>query len=394
MPKENSSREFDVAVFGATGYVGHRLLTELDKLSKKLGWRLLATLRSPQKIQTLKNDFPGAHFEVLDVLDLKAVENVVQKTRLVVNCVGPFDLYGENVVKACAELSTHYLDITGEIIFARRMIERYDKIAKENRATIVSFSGFDSVPSDMGVFLVAQEMHEAFSQQVASVDLIFKVKGGLNGGTAFTALDSSSKIHIKDQKNLNFLSPEKPDLSYGEQDRPRYVPALKKWVAPFFMESINNKVVYRSVALSPDAEKYFSRDFKYRESVFVWGGKWGAAAMALSLRASQSLLETSQGRRFAQMVLPKPGQGPSEKQMQEGFFEATVIATGTRGQTLVRKMACAGDPANISTVKILISCIRVIVAKDFQSKGGVLTPSTAWGAQLLPALRESGISWG
>ncbi len=395
LSKKLNSREYDIAVLGATGYVGQRLLSELDKLAKTSSLRILATTRSSQKSDQLRQTIPNVSFNVLDVREPKDVERVVQKCQLVINCIGPFDLHGENVVSACARNGTHYLDITGEVHFARRMIERYEELAKKNNAMIVPFAGFDSVPSDIGVFLIGQEMTEVHAQTVASVDVVFRARGGLNGGTAATALDTATKIDQKSLRNYNYLAPGEPEFEYNDLNRARYVKHLRKWVAPFFMEPINNKVIYRSLALSRanGEPSYFSPDFKYRESLQVPGGILGAGLTAAVLYASQIFLKSATGRHLASMFLPKPGKGPNEKQMNEGFFEATVIATGTQGKVLVRKMISEGDPGNVSTVKLLLACVRVMLSDDFKPEGGVLTPATAFGMRLLPALRASGISW-
>jgi len=358
-----------------------------------LGVRLLATARSERKVQELSKTFPAVHFKVLDITDVGETESIVKKVQLVVNCIGPFDLYGENVVSACAKTGTHYLDITGEILFARRMIEKYDALAKKSGAMIVPFAGFDSVPSDIGVFLMGQEMSIDHAQAVASIDSVFKAKGGLNGGTIATGLNTAVNISKKDQENLNFLVSDQPDRIYRELNRLRYIAHLKKWVAPFFMEPINNKVVYRSVALANKVSNCFAKDFRYRESMQVPGGILGAVLATGLLFFFQILLKMSLGRKLASRLLPKPGEGPSENQMKEGYFEATFIAIGTEGKVLMRKMTSDGDPGNVSTVKLLLACIRTMMNEGFQSRGGLLTPSSAFGTDLLPALHKSGVNW-
>ena len=388
-----SDREFDIVVLGATGYVGRRLVAELEKVAKSKGWRLLATTRSAQKSADLGRVHPAVSFDTMDVANAADVDRIARRAGLVINCIGPFDLHGENVVSACARLGTHYLDITGEILFARRMIDRYDELAKKNGAMIVPFAGFDSVPSDMGVYLMGQEMAELHSQPVASVDLVFEMKGGINGGSAATALDMGAKLKRRDQRNSHFLARQLPEHVYEGMYCPRYVAHLRKWVAPFFMEPINNKVIFRSLALAPHTPTWFTSDFRYRECIDVPGGLIGATATAWSLGGGQLMLKTSTGRRLASLVFPKPGTGPSEKQMNEGFFEATFIATGACGAVLVRKMFSQGDPGNVSTVKLLIACARTLLGDDFEPPEGLLTPATAFGVHLLPALRASGISW-
>ena len=400
--KSEMNRDYDIAVLGANGYVGHRLVASLVEFSKSSGLRILATARSPEKIRALKKEFPTIDFETLNVLSQDDVDRIVPKARIVVSCIGPFDLYGENVVSTCARTGTHYLDITGEIIFIRRMIERYDETAKKAGAMLVPFAGFDTVPSDLSVFLAAHEMKTAHDQELASIDLIYKVKGGFNGGTAATAIDMGSKLSAPDQKNLNFLAPAEPAKNYNELYSPRYVNHLRQWVAPFFMESINNKVIYRTIALykesacdtaSMNGDNLFSKDFSYRESLHVPGGFLAVAAVATSLATVQALLKTSVGRRLASFVVPAPGQGPTERQMQEGFFQATVVATGSRGKVMEYKMTSSGDPGNVSTVKMLMACLRALTSKNDQIKNGFQTPASAFGVALLPALRDSGVVW-
>jgi short subunit dehydrogenase-like uncharacterized protein len=388
-----SDREFDIVVLGATGYVGRRLVTELEKLAKSNGWRLLATTRSAQKSANLGREHASVSFDTMDVASAIDVDRITRRAKLVINCIGPFDLHGENVISACARLGTHYLDITGEILFARRMIDRYHELAKKNGAMIVPFAGFDSVPSDIGVYLMGREMEKLHSQPVASVDLIFKMKGGINGGTAASALDMGAKLKQRDQKNYNFLAPQEPERSFEEMYHPRFIVYLRKWVAPFFMEPINNKVIFRSLALAPTSRMQFTSDFRYRECIDIPGGLVGAMATAWSLGGGHLMLKTSAGRSVASLVFPKPGTGPSEKQMKEGFFEATFIATGARGKVLVHKMLSEGDPGNISTVKMLLACTRALFSDGFDPPRGLLTPATAFGIHLLPALRKSGVSW-
>jgi short subunit dehydrogenase-like uncharacterized protein len=269
------------------------------------------------------------------------------------------------------------------------MIERYHALAKQNGALIVPFAGFDSVPSDIGVYLLAREMSQKHSQRLASVDLVYRIRGGLNGGTAATALDLGKKLTSRDEANLNFMT-QLPARIEARRYQPRYVAQLKQWVAPFFMEPINNKIVYRSVALAPDA---FEADFSYRECIATPGGLVGAASVAWSLGAAQSLLKTTTGRRLAALVFPKPGSGPSEEQMADGFFHATFVATGAQSQVVVRKMVSKGDPGNVSTVKLLLACVRALFSPGFAPPSGVLTPAIAFGETLLPALEASEISW-
>lgn len=392
-------QEFDIVVIGANGYVGKRLVAELERLSATTGWKVLATTRAPKK--SLSSGYPSIVFDLLDVTDAQAVDRVVARASLVLNCVGPFDLYGEKVVSACARLGRHYLDITGEILFARRMIDAYDSVAIKTGAMIVPFAGFDSVPSDFGVYLMAKEMNEVHHQKIESIDLVYDVKGGFNGGTAATMLDIGAKLSLADMRNLGFLSESvsKPRFSLRSREMygARYVPQLKKWTAPFFMEPINNKIIYRSISLDSDLKSRFSENFKYRESMSVPGGFFGSVASGAFMGGTHLLLKTSLGRDLISRIVPKPGMGPSEKQMTEGFFRATFVARGVAGESkskiLTRKMISQGDPGNVSTVKLLLACTRVFFGEEFAPRGGFFTPASGFGDRLLPALNESGVRW-
>jgi len=380
-------------VIGATGFVGRRFIKEILGYAQPKGIRVQATGRNPSKLKKLIHEHPSVDFSSLDTLDSSEVEKKVKQAQVVVNCAGPFDLYAENVVSACARNGVHYLDITGEIVFGRRMIENYNQNAENSGALIVPFAGFDSVPSDMCTFLIAEEFENQHHQPLDSVDLVFTDKGGLNGGTAVTALDMNQKLSKIDLMNRYYMVPDLPNSQQSDLYQARYLPEINKWGAPFFMESINSKVVHRSLFLSNNSKKYFTESFTYRESIVLPGGVLAAWGLSRAMKVGHTLLTYKLGRKIASMFLPKPGQGPSEKSVQNGFFKIDVIARGINKKVLLKQMRCQGDPGNKATVKLLMACTKAICENDYVHGGGLRTPSTAFGKKLLPHLINEGIEW-
>lgn len=376
-------------VIGSTGFVGKRFIKEIIPYVEKTGINLMATGRNQTKLEKLVQEFPNVNFRSLDVLDAVNVAKKVRQNQIVVNCAGPFDLYGENVVAACAKNGIHYLDITGEVVFGRRMIEKYDNAAKKTGALIIPFAGFDSVPSDMCVFLASNEFHKKYNQPIESIDLVFSIKGGINGGTIATALDMNQKISREELMNRNFMIPGSSPFLQDDLYKARYLPETKEWVAPFFMEPINSKVVYRSLFLLNDSPNHL----KYRESIRLPGGAISAWIMARSLKTGQFFLKSKLIRQLAALVLPAPGTGPSEKMMENGFFKIDVLVRGLDKKILKKKMISQGDPGNKSTVKILMACAKSLIEKNHFKKGGLLTPVAAFREKLLPYLERENIEW-
>jgi len=415
------SEKFDILVIGATGFVGKRFIkTWLSFHQEK--YSMLVTARQSNKLASLIENHPKIKLADLDLNNQEQVDQYVSQSYLVVNFAGPFDLLAEPVVKSCAKHGVHYLDITGEIQFGKRMAEKYHHEANKNRAIIIPFAGFDSIPSDLGVLLAAKALHEKIiehaeekvdtEEKVASIDIAYRAVGGLNGGTLASAIDIGSKVNDTDWHNPYYMIPEIQNhltskqwqLRIPKEKWPamRYLPEIKKWCAPFFMEPINNKVVYRALILRPDSEKIFAKNFYYRESqIFNRSGAAPGAFIGDSVfKLGHAIMERPWGINLAKKLGPKQGEGPSEETIENGFFTADVIARGDLGTTVIKKWRGVGDPGNKATVSIIMAATEQLL--DLKNTGldkapnhcfGVVPPSVAFGEELLAYLEKHQVTW-
>jgi len=381
--------KYDIIIIGATSFVGQRFIKYYFEYFKEKNIRVLATARSEKKLAGVLSGIKNIDKAIVDVYDKETVFNTVEKGHLVLNFAGPFDLYGENIVAACAFYGVHYLDITGEVHFAKRMIEKYDEQAKKSKAKIVPFAGFDSIPSDYSVFMASLKS-ENEDEKIQSIDIIYKFKGGFNGGTIQTALDMATKISDYDLSNRKYLIGG-DDFVQNDGTKERYIKELDSWVSPFFMEPINSKVVYRSIYLWN--KNRFLDDFSYRESIQIPGGKLGNSIFSMCSRTGNKIFKKKIGRKFISSILPKPGQGPSEEAINRGFLKSKIIVRFDSGNVFKSSMYSAGDPGNKTTIKLLGSTMKAFLEKKTLERHGLLTPSSCFGEYLFPFLEKEGISF-
>jgi len=381
--------KYDIIIIGATSFVGQRFIKYYCEYFKDKNIKVLATGRNEKKLDGVLSGIKNIDKAILDVYDKETVFNTIEKGHLVLNFAGPFDLYGENIVAACALHGVHYLDITGEVQFARRMIEKYDEQAKKSNAKIVPFAGFDSIPSDYTVFM-ASLISEKEGEKIKSIDIIYQFKGGFNGGTIQTAVDMASKISDYDLSNRKYLVGG-DEFIQNDGTKERYIKELNSWVSPFFMEPINSKVVYRSIFLWN--KKRFSDDFSYRESVQIPGGKLGNSIFSMCSRAGNKIFKKKIGRNFITFFLPKPGQGPSEETINQGFLKSKIIVRFESDNVYKGSVYSAGDPGNKTTIKLLGSAMKAFLEKKTLERYGLLTPSSCFGENLFSFLEEEGVSF-
>ena len=369
-------------VIGATGFVGRRFCQQLIDQKYQDRFDITFTARNEQKFHSLFPDFQNQsiRFETLDNYDKKEVEKVIAGKFVVCNFAGPFAKFAPNVVEACANHGVHYLDITGEINFAKEMILKHQEKAIETGACIVPFAGFDSVPSDLAVYISLKKINEK-NELLQSVHTIYKAKGGINGGTIASALNISSSLTKEDLFNLHYLCPK---------ERPFFPPLLEsprknssgQHVAPFFMEPINNKVVYRTKSLSNHTG--YAKNFIYLESMYV-SKKFSFITSNMakaSLLATNYLMSTPKLTPLIKPLLPAPGQGPSEDQIKNGFFQTEVNATSDKGTKISFYIEGVGDPGNQMTVNLVLLCLESLSKKSSHT-AGFQTPVTAFGDDLI-----------
>jgi len=404
------SPSHDLTVFGATSFVGQilaRYLFAQFGAHDGLKWALAG--RSEQKLQRLRGSLgPKAArlpIVVADAADADALEALCGQTRVVISTVGPYALYGEPLIKACAETGTDYCDLTGEAQWIRRMIDGYEKAARKSGARIVHSCGFDSIPSDLGVHFLQQQAIERFGEPCSRVKMRVKaMRGGFSGGTVASVLNlikeaSSNPALRKELANPYSICPEgyAPEVRQPNVTSAQFDADFDAWVAPFVMSAINTRIVQRSNALSKQA---YGADFAYDEAVLTGRGLQGrlaATGMTAGL-AGFMVAGAIPPARWAleRFVLPGPGEGPSAEAQKTGFFDLRFVGQTADGRSIRTRVTGDRDPGYGSTAKMLGQA-GTCLAQDLGNsgvKGGFWTPATIFGDRLVARLiKHSGLTF-
>jgi short subunit dehydrogenase-like uncharacterized protein len=397
-----AQRELDIVVFGATGFVG-RLLAARLAATDLGGVRVGLAGRSAERLANLRREL-GVHWPVLlaDSRDEESLAALARSARVVVSTVGPYARGGLPLVLACARAGTSYADLTGEPMFVRDSIDAADAIARTTGARIVHACGFDSVPSDLGVQLLAECVRDDGAGELVDVTLlVMSLKGGLSGGTFDTMrvgiddarADRSLAQSLADPYLLSPDRADEPDL--GRQSNTFLVHRLDdgSWVAPFVMASFNSQIVRRSNALQGHS---YGRMLQYREVVYAGSSPVApvvAASIALSTGAFAAAMANRLTRPLLDRVLPRPGQGPSEKTRRNGHFRFEIRAATSTGAGYKAIVAAQGDPGYQATAVMLAQSALSLATDDLRSVGGVLTPATAMGGALRKRLQANGFTF-
>jgi short subunit dehydrogenase-like uncharacterized protein len=392
----------DLIVFGATSFVGQILIRYLAERYGAHGpfkWAIAG--RSEAKLQALRNSLGLAAGKlpvvVADAADAAALRRMCLDARVVVSTVGPYALYGEPLVKACAETGTDYCDLTGEVQWIRRMISAYETTAQRTGARIVHCCGFDSIPSDLGVLFLQEQSRQRYGQPCSEVKMRVKaMRGTFSGGTVASLLNvvkeaSADPALRKELANPYSICPPgyAPPVRQSNVSSAQHDPDFESWIAPFVMSAINTRIVQRSNALSAQA---YGAGFRYDEAMLAGPGLKGRAAatgiaaglagfmLATALPPSRWVLE-----RF---VLPAPGEGPSAEQQRTGFFDLRFFGRTDDGRVLRVKVTGDRDPGYGSTAKMLgeAGACLAIDLRDGGPDGGFWTPATAFGEKLIERL--------
>ncbi|MFW7379919.1 MAG: saccharopine dehydrogenase family protein [Oligoflexus sp.] len=398
-----TEKTFDFIIYGASGYTGRQTAAFLRKQAPDakigLAGRNLEKLKQVARGLSLKEDA----CLVADSKDVPAVQRVTAQAKVLVNTAGPFALHGEPVIQGCVEHHTDYVDITGETPFIKDMIERYHEKAQERGIRIVPFCGFDSVPSDIGTLWMIEQM-KSRSWEPRMVKTFYRIKGGFNGGTIASALNMAETGNNRQLVNPLLLVP-KPQRNDDDRRRskepqkPVFDPDLNIWSAPFFMAPINSAVVRRSRAIYQQWQQDYGKEFEYHERLCVdRNGKWLASAIAsLASAAFVTATLSSPGRQLVRKLAPAPGEGPSDEDMDSGYMRCQIVGKSWRNDMLQGVIKAKGDPGNRITVKILGESAKHLLTAPRDKLpggakfGGILTPATGLGLDLIPKLEEQGI---
>jgi short subunit dehydrogenase-like uncharacterized protein len=394
------TKQFDLILYGATGFVGQQAIAYLA-LHAKPSTRWAIAGRSLPKLEAARAAVARTHagvsniaIEVAEAQDEKALAKLAASARVVLSCAGPYALYGGKLVAACVQHQTHYCDITGETPWVREMIDQHHDAALASGTRIVPGCGFDSVPSDLGAYLLMRDMPKRHQQNCVRIKSAFSLGGGgLNGGTlasVMNMIESGQQKKLEDPFLLN------PAGSIPANKKPHRDPLgthwdadFKAWLGLFVMGPVNTRVVRRSFALRGE-------DAVYQEYL-RFGRSLAAGAVAASFgvgsKISMGLMALSPLRKAAQKLIAQPGEGPSAASMARGFFKAELIGESASGKKLRAIIGDSLDAGNGATVKMMCESALALAEDEAQlpPAAGVITPSVALGDVLEARLKRAGM---
>ena len=377
-----NAKEFDIVVHGATGFTG-RLVIEYLLTRKGSGLRWAMGGRSADKLAAVRDEV-GAPADtalvVIDSHDPASLNALMGRTRLVLTTVGPYQLYGSELVKACAESGVDYVDLCGEPAWMRQMIDAHHAAAKASGARIVFSCGFDSIPFDLGVLKVQDEMRQRFGSPASRVrGRVRKMKGTFSGGTAAsfkaTMAAAATQAGVLDLlKNPFSLTPGFTGPRQPTGHKPMVDEVMGVWVAPFVMATINTRNVHRSNFLLKQA---WGADFVYDEMIVTGPGDKGqAAAEAIAADKSMSGADVLQ-----------PGEGPSRAEREAGFYDVLFIGNNAAGESCSVSVHGDRDPGYGSTSKMIAEAAMCLLQDAAETPGGIWTPASAMGQKLIDRLQ-------
>ena len=382
-------KKFDIIIYGATGFTGSLGAKYMDKYSNEFKWAIAG--RDSNKLEKLQNEIPGKpEIVIADANDEQALLKLTASTKVVASYAGPFNKYSNLLVKACVETGTHYVDITGEAIWVRDLIDNYHQRCIDNKIKIIPACGYDSIPSDLGTYFTAKQVNEPLK----SIFAYHNMSGGVSGGTiesAFTMRDFKSKHKMGHPFLLN------PEGSYSKNQMLlskdyfsiKKNKKLNKWVIPFVMAITNTRPVRRSAALMEAKQQSYGPDFVYNEFQMV--NKYSVALITTVSLAVLGMIIVSPFRNFLRKFFPKPGTGPNEKTRNNGWYEALFVAKTTKNQEYVYRMYGKGDPGYKSTSMFLVESAISLLNNSDIGEYGVLTPATGLGDDLIIRLKDQGV---
>lgn len=407
-----TAREFDIVVYGATGFVGRLTAEYLARAGGDA--RIALAGRSTDRLGAVRETL-GAAAQSWPILQADAsspstLDTMAARTQVVITTVGPYTRYGLPLVAACAAAGTDYADLTGEAMFVRSSIDLYHKQAADTGARIVHACGFDSVPSDLSVYALYRAVTRDGTGELGNTDFVVRsLRGGFSGGTIASMLevmnaassDPDARRQLADPYTLSTDRGAEPQLG-RQPDLPwrpgrAIAPELDGvWTAGFLMAPYNTRIVRRSNALLDWA---YGCRFRYTESMSVGSSLVAPAASAVVTgvgRAAFGLGMRYFGllpRRLVERVVPKPGTGPSAASRERGYYRAETYATSTSGARYLATIAQQGDPGYKATSVLLGECgLALALDRDkLADLRGVLTPAAAMGEALLARFPAAGI---
>ena len=379
----SETKKYDFIVFGATGFTGKLVVEYLverylgnPEIKWALAGRNLEKLKSVAKSKNVPDDIC---LFTADSNDKTSVENLVSKTRCILTVVGPYQLYGNNIIESCAKSGTDYVDLCGEPGWMHEKINELSDISKESGSRIVFSCGFDSIPFDLGVLFLQNEIIKRFNKPAPNVrGRVRAMNGEFSGGTAASLGATMSALKEKPELfavlanpfalSNGFIGPDQP-----ADNKPKYDEKLDSWVAPFFMAPINTKNIHRSNALM---DHIYGEDFCYNEMWIQGTGDEGKAA-ADFISKSNPLSNA-----------PKPGEGPSRESRENGNYDL-LFCGDIDDKSIHVSVTGDMDPGYGSTSKMIAESAVCLVKECDDLKGGIYTSASSMGTKLIKRLEDN-----
>ncbi|WP_367106752.1 trans-acting enoyl reductase family protein [uncultured Psychrobacter sp.] len=423
----NQDRSYAVVLYGATSFVGqitaHYLSQFLSRDNQQNGtdqnktvtWAIAG--RDQDKLDKLQRELSDTQKKdsadnkaKVDIIvansnDPASLDEMTKQAQVIISTVGPYLKYGEPLIKSCAENGTDYVDLTGEAIFIKDMLDKYQDTAKNSGARIVNSCGFDSIPSDLGVYFTQQQAEDQFDEACEVINMRVKAaKGGLSGGTIASMATIFEEVGQDKARRKQLANPyllndddDAPSVRQDNVSKPEYDDEHKRWLAPFVMASINTRVVHRSNQL---LGYEYGRNFKYDEAMWMKDGLKGqlmSFGMSAGLLGFATAMTFKTSREFlSEHVLTKAGEGPSKSEQENGYFDIRFFGKTPNGDTINTKVTGDKDPGYGSTSRMLAQsalCLAQDITKE-DVEGGFWTPASAMGEHLLQRLEtHSGLSF-
>lgn len=408
----SDNRPYAVILYGATSFVGqitaHYLTNFLSNAKNKDGsnvtWAIAG--RDEEKLNELQSKLESkVDIIIANSKDSASLDEMTKQTKVIISTVGPYLKYGEPLIKSCAENGTDYVDLTGEAIFIKDMMDKYQDTAKQSGARIVNSCGFDSIPSDLGVYFTQTKAEEKFGEACNVIHMRVKAaKGGISGGTIASMATIFEEVGEDKSRRKQVANPyllnddtDVPNVRQDNVSKPEYDSTHKRWLAPFVMASINTRIVHRSNQL---LGYEYGRDFKYDEAMWMKDGvkgKLSSYAMSAGLLGFATAMMIKPSRELlSKHVLPKAGTGPSKDEQENGYFDIRHFGQTAKNDTITVKVTGDKDPGYGSTSRMLAQA-ALCLAQDISKEdvgGGFWTPASAMGDKLIARLEEhSGLSF-
>ncbi len=375
--------QYDIVVFGASGYTGKLVAEYLAHEYKDDGLRWALAGRSVPKLEAIRDEMEipkSTKILTVDANDPDSVIRMVQSTKIVITTVGPYQLYGEELIKQCSKHGTDYVDLSGEPSWMQQTIANYSDAARASGARIIHSCGFDSIPFDLGIYYLQQHSIEKTGKPISTVKgRVRAMNGTFSGGTiasmraTIAAVRADPKL-IKILSNPYSLAEDLEGVEQPSGNIPQYDNELGSWSAPFVMAPINTKNIHRSNFL---LNHLYGKDFRYDEMLLTGDGEQGK--VAAEFVAKDDSLGKSQ---------LSPGDGPSKEERENGNYDLLFLGQNCEGNLMIGSVQGDKDPGYGSTSKMLSEAAMCLLKNPNLTSGGVWTPAAAMSKALIARLEN------